>query len=131
MLHGLLLDPAREPQAAAHGTAWHDRPPCAPPPSSHSAGGLAVKQGLPVDNQHACEVRPTAVHLSAGQLPWVPAACAAVCCGLQLAPACPVPAATKSHSHMQYYLAKEEGANVEEMLAALAPKLPASLDGGI
>lgn len=50
-----------------------------------SSGGLAVQQGKPTDNQHACE----------------------------------------------YYLAKEEDANVEEMLAALAPKLPASLDGGI
>ena len=39
--------------------------------------------------------------------------------------------ATESRSHMQYYLAKEEGADIEEMLAALAPKLPASLDGGI
>ncbi len=34
-------------------------------------------------------------------------------------------------SFLQYYLAKEEGADVEEMLAALAAKLPASLDGGI
>ncbi|PRW61040.1 succinylglutamate desuccinylase [Chlorella sorokiniana] len=50
-----------------------------------SSGGLAVKQSLPTDNQHACE----------------------------------------------YYLAKEEGASVEEMLAGLAAKLPASLDGGI
>lgn len=49
------------------------------------AGGVAIKKGLPVDNQHACE----------------------------------------------YYLVKDEGADVEGMLAALAPKLPVSLDGGI
>lgn len=90
-------------------------PPC--------AGGLAIKGGLPVDNQHACEVRRAALQ--------PPPAAECRCMPRHTRPANARLRPTPCTVPLQYYLVKDESVDVEGMLAALAPKLPVSLDGGV
>ena len=96
------------------------------------AGGVAIKGGLPVDNQHACEVRTHAAGMPRPlRCAWA-AALASLCLGRSSrTTATPAPSHLPLAWPAQYFLVKDDSVDVEELLASLAPKLPVSLDGGV